>query len=153
MHYACVFGHAEVVELLLDYGRGQEDLDFNQRNIKGKTAFSLACASKESTNDVVKLLLTRSEEYGIDIMAKDKWDRSPLHLAALKGRNDNVKAILEFAKSKKIDVNQLDFFGRTPFHCAEMAHNDETEQVFREMSNEMEICLKSMYNFTKANIF
>jgi ankyrin repeat protein len=55
------------------------------------------------------------------VASKDKYDQTPLHLAAFAGRKDVVELLL----ANKSDVNAKSSSGETPLHVAVMRNNKE----------------------------
>ena len=70
-------------------------------------------------NKVIELI-----SKGADVNAKDKDERTPLHLAAQYGHTEIVELLL---KKESIDVNAKDKDERTPLHFA--ALNGHTDTV------------------------
>ena len=70
-------------------------------------------------NKVIELI-----SKGADVNAKDKDERTPLHLAAQYGHTEIVELLL---KKESIDVNAKNKYGQTPLHHA--AWEDHTAIV------------------------
>ena len=70
---ACVNGHKDVVQLLLDHS---DKVELNAKDVNGSTAFILACQQRflfatprwNGLKDVVKLLVENSKAKSIDIL-------------------------------------------------------------------------------------
>ena len=71
-------------------------------------------------NDTIaRILLERSEEFQIDVNAKDvKNGMTPLHCACRAGRTELVNYFLDNARDKRIDVCARDSKGKTILHHA-----------------------------------
>jgi len=104
LHAASLRNHPEVVQLLLEEGRG----NVNVRDPEGWTP--LHTASQYGHHDIGRLLL----EHGADVNAERDDHATPLHLATIDGHFEVVKNLLEHNAS----VNVRDSGGRTPLHKA-----------------------------------
>ena len=94
---ACLHGHKNVVQLLLD----QKNIDLNTKTNRGYTAFMWACENGHTS--VVKLLLNHSES-NIDLNATTNYFRFTAFILACKyGRKDVVKLLLDH--SDRIELN------------------------------------------------
>ncbi|MDR1958516.1 MAG: ankyrin repeat domain-containing protein [Planctomycetaceae bacterium] len=72
----------------------------------------LHCAAGRNSNmEVIEYLMTQ----GLDVNAKDDFDRTPLHCAA--GFNSHVE-VVKFLIKKGANVNAEDRFGTPPLHYA-----------------------------------
>ena len=83
LHEACVYGHIEVVKLLIDYGA-----DINVLNNRNETALFLSCW--EGHYNIVKLLLDNNA----DIFVKSN-NKSCLYMACSNGHYDIVKLLID----------------------------------------------------------
>ena len=64
--------------------------------------------------------MTTVEENALRIYARDIYDKSPLHLAALRGHTQTVECLLRSGA----DVNSRDIYGKSPLHLAALCgHN------------------------------
>ena len=86
LHYACVWGWAPTVELLLEEGADPET-----SNIRGSNCLMLATDFLHVP--LIDLLLSETE---ISIESKNVDGETALHYAALRGSMDAVEALLEF---------------------------------------------------------
>ena len=109
---ACLKGHKEVVQLLLDYsGRC---IELNARTNDGMTAFLLACTFGHK--DVAKLLLDCSDR-NIELNGRSNFGWTALMLACKYGHKDVVKLLLDCSDGK-IELNGGKNFGWTPLTLA-----------------------------------
>ena len=105
---ACLHGHKNVVQLLLD----QKNIDLNTKTNRGYTAFMWACENGHTS--VVKLLLNHSES-NIDLNATTNYFRFTAFILACKyGREDVVKLLLDH--SDRIELNKSTH-PNTPYVC------------------------------------
>lgn len=98
------FKHAQIVELLLQYGADvneQYPLDAQR---------PLHHASERGNIEVVKVLL----KWGADVKARDFYGKTALHCAVSRGSRPLTLLLLEH----HADINVADRFGRTPLHYA-----------------------------------
>ena len=79
----------------------------------------IQAANEGDLNKVIELI-----SKGADVNAKDKDERTPLHLAAQYGHTEIVELLL---KKESIDVNAKNKYGQTPLHHA--AWEDHTAIV------------------------
>jgi ankyrin repeat protein len=114
LHWASLFGYAEVVKILLDVGA-----DFNLADKYGLTL--LHRASLDGRAEVVKILLDK----GADFNLTDKYERTPLQYASWKGRVEVVKILLDAGA----DFNLADKDGRTLLHRASSSGRIEIVKI------------------------
>uniref|UniRef100_A0A7S0WLM2 Cyclic nucleotide-binding domain-containing protein n=1 Tax=Pyramimonas obovata TaxID=1411642 RepID=A0A7S0WLM2_9CHLO len=152
LHLAVVFGHLEVVRLLLEpkeYGTAVAPVDPNVKDASGVTPLLEACkhghkhiaeylrahGAKLTMTDVGQQLcqaacddkveyISALLENGIDIDAQDYDGRSGLHLAASEGCLATVELFLEHGAKH----SPLDRFSRTPL-------DDALDSVHTEVAN------------------
>ncbi len=96
LHYACEYGHSDVVRLLLEHGANMSLSDDNDW-----TPLDRAC--EQGFPNIVRLLL----DHGAEVNDWDEGGRTPLHVACLYGRSDVVRLLLE----KGADVNAKSMTG------------------------------------------
>jgi ankyrin repeat protein len=117
----------EMIDLLLEaqkQSQGDERID-NLNKHDGITALhSAAIASNEIT---AKHLIER----GADPNRKDKFGRTPLHLAALFAKN--TKIIDVFLNNKQVDVNSLDYSGQNALNYAQRNQYGQTQKILSRM--------------------
>jgi ankyrin repeat protein len=65
---------------------------------------------------------------GANVNAKDRWDRTPLHIATVEGRVDIVERLIQAGAI----VNTTDYKGRTPLYFARMYNRKEIVSVLQE---------------------
>jgi ankyrin repeat protein len=117
----------EMIDLLLEaqkQSQGDERID-NLNKHDGITALhSAAIASNEIT---AKHLIER----GADPNRKDKFGRTPLHLAALFAKN--TKIIDVFLNNKQVDVNSFDYSGQNALYYAQRNQYGQTRKILSRM--------------------
>ena len=89
LHYACQFGHLELLKHI--FGNQDFDIDFNVGDQNGSTPLHDACYNGQF--EVVKFLLENSKEKGIDIYKKVN-NQTAQDIAEEQGHN-NILEILE----------------------------------------------------------
>ncbi|KAH0335580.1 ankyrin, partial [Aureobasidium melanogenum] len=90
LHEAAIRGSVDVVRNVLEYG-----VDIEARNNDNMTFLAVACAEREGSDDVVRLLLAA----GADISVVDRWGWTPLHELADRSRTAAAKLLLETGKA------------------------------------------------------
>jgi len=102
-HLAAMHGHFNIVVEYLNV-----NIDHNQKDSEGSTAFSLAL--RNNRQKVVKLLLTSPK---INITLKGEKHGSPLHLAIIREQFEVARIILS---KPELDPNAKDLNGNTALH-------------------------------------
>ncbi len=87
--------------------------DVNHRGLDQWTA--LHFAANEGHLDVIKELLKHEE---LELEPMSSINRTPLHLAAIRGYTNIVRFLLENSKPGTVDKNVKDFDENTPLHYA-----------------------------------
>ena len=64
---------------------------------------------------------------GADVNARDRWERTPLHIAVMEGRADMVERLIR----EGADVNAKNYKGRTPLYFARMYNREEIVGILR----------------------
>nr|XP_033805851.1 ankyrin repeat domain-containing protein 23 isoform X2 [Geotrypetes seraphini] len=103
LHRACLRGHQQIVENLLNAGATLEPMD-----MLGGTPLHWACRGGQL--EIIKLLLNR----GAKIHHKDKLWSTPLHVAVRTGHCDCVEHLIGCGAN----INTQDKEGDTPIHDA-----------------------------------
>lgn len=103
LHYAALFGHYEVVHVLLDDPRVQ----VGAKDRLGETAFSIATQYEES-KIAARLFVASPED--VDL-SPGPTGRTLLHTASWYGFAELVQCIL---KDDRVQVNSMDHYGNTP---------------------------------------
>ena len=115
---ACLFDGREIVKIMLDYPRVTQteevlsngyrrlkrkyiNINFNAKDIHGRTGFMLACYYGHK--NVVKLLLDHSER--IELNARDDFGKTAFMWSCENGRKDVVKLFVQHSKTKGIDIS------------------------------------------------
>ena len=113
LHYACLAGHADVVEALLACSDFKEDLAVGDS--RGRTPLHYAAAMGFQT-----CLLLLCHHGGCNLDAVDRSGRTALHLAALNGHESCAKALLYYSEHDQcgIAVDARDAGGDTALHHA-----------------------------------
>jgi ankyrin repeat protein len=119
LHWACLWGHVQVLKELLDHGADIEAPDNN-----GRMPLHWVCASGYVA--VGNELLSR----GANIEAKDHDGDTPLHIASLRGHSPVVKALL----SGGANLLAANFHGELPTHLAVSEENSAmAKYLLREL--------------------
>jgi ankyrin repeat protein len=109
--YAAVFGHAEVVRVLLEAGA----------SLEGTNAYRSTAMHQAAWNghlDVCRLLL----DWGAKVDPLDEWKETPLHLAAWAGHLSMVKLLVAMGA----DIRLKNDLGQT---ASDVARSEEKEDV------------------------
>ena len=110
LHFACSYGHHEMVSLLLAH----LDINVNQRNNYGSTPFRLGCSNGKV--EAVKVLLRDSR---VDINMAEKDNRTPLWYASLNGYVEVIKWMI--ASGREIDLDKRGEWGDIECTATEIA--------------------------------
>ena len=102
LHYACIAGRTEVVQLLISSSK-KSSIHLNARiNYFDSTALHLAC--ENDRGETVQLMMRHWKEFGIDIKAGDKEGKTPLDITKERirifGTRKNLKKMKEMKKRK-----------------------------------------------------
>jgi ankyrin len=109
LHWAARDGHIRALEVLLDRGAKVDG-----RGSRRTTALTIAAARD---NGIARLLLKRNA----NIDARDRYDRTPLHIAAQYGVANNVRDLLENGADPTVTTKH----GYTPVSLA-VQHSNRT---------------------------
>ena len=112
MQYACIWGWAACVKVLLDDG-----CSWQIPNIFGFTPLLHACVAGSAP--CARLLL----EHGAEPNQGDHFRQTPLHFACKKGREGCVRLLLEAGA----DTSAKNGWGQTPEDCTRQNYNDTPE--------------------------
>ncbi len=96
-------GDMSILGIVLDLADVGLDIRFHKR----ETALHIACRKKHS--EMVQMLCDNDA----DVTAKDLWNRTPLHEAALSGCDKCMEAVLNNGKDV---IEEMDFNGWTALH-------------------------------------
>ena len=77
-------------------------------------------ATRGNTNELRRLL-----DRGVNVNARDRYERTPLHLVAEYGHTETVRLLLD----RGADPNKRDVFGYTPLHSAAEGGRFETVRL------------------------
>lgn len=142
LHIACAYNHLEVVEYLIERGANLEKKDkdnytpllmassyghadiikmllrkrVDHEAVEKSDKTSLYLCAEEDNLDALKALLTAGRVRRL-INVGDRYDNTPLHIAAQKGYNGVVKCLLEH----KADIDAKNEEEQTPLHLAAKA--------------------------------
>lgn len=107
LHYAARTGHVKLMELLF-----HTDLNINERRVScGRTPFTLACRFDQ--REIVKLMITLSKKYGIDLNAGDSGGETGWMRACWIGNTKIVKLIVENRTKYGINIQHETIYGYT----------------------------------------
>ena len=101
----CLFGHEEVVNLLLEQLKSDVIDDW----IGANKLFTIAC--EYGHKDVVKILLEHPKCQNIDLKLQ-RLSRTGFMLACSNGNKDVVRLFFEHSDDKKIDLSTRDKYGQ-----------------------------------------
>jgi len=99
LHYACFYGHLQLVQLLLSDPR----TDINSENDKGETPFAIACEKERI--EIVKELIKYKK---LDVNKKSKIGWTALMNICYNGRIDILKWVLACGKEVDLEVKNDD---------------------------------------------
>ena len=133
LHYAAWKGHVKLMELLF-----LTDLNINERRA-GSTPFIRACEIGQ--REIVKLMITSSKKYGIDLNAGGNGGRTGLMRACWRGHTKIAKLIVENRSKYGINIQQETNSGRTALKIVNLkidfGHLDK-KASFEEMKDILE---------------
>ncbi|XP_019854452.1 PREDICTED: ankyrin repeat domain-containing protein 17-like isoform X2 [Amphimedon queenslandica] len=115
---ACIEGHTEIVELLLE----QEGVDINHINSQKRTPLAMACIRGHTK--IVELLLKK----GANANVTDENELTPLGNASIPGHTEIVKLLLEHGAN----VNVTDKNGNTPLGNASIPGHTKIVELLLE---------------------
>jgi ankyrin repeat protein len=129
LQYAAESGHSSVVELLLEEGRSDVDLEGHG----SRMATPLMLAAENGHKSVVEILLRSGVYTNRGLSSEDDGILTPLRLAAKAGQTETVEILLKHAKksdgNKKLSISNL---LRDPLLVAvEQGHVEIVEQLLR----------------------
>lgn len=114
-HMAAINGHKTVINEFIE-----SDMDLNEQDNEGSTAFVLAIRAKNL--EIANILLSSPK---IDITLAGKKIGSPLHLSIFKELYDLAKLI---ASNEKLDPNITDSNGNTALHFIFAKYGDNPKE-------------------------
>ena len=141
LHYAAGKGHVKLMELLF-----LTDLNINERRGRtrraGSTPFILACEFGQ--REIVKLMITSSKKYGIDLNAGDCRGETGLMNACFYGHTEVVKLIVENRTKYGINIQHETNSGCTALksvnYTIDACHPDE-KASFEELKDILEAAI------------
>ena len=92
-------------------------IEINRKTIEGWTAFSYACC-----NGMINTIDYLAKECNSDTSIEDKFERTPLHWAALHGHSQAVKALLR----ARAEPSHRAQDNRTPFDLAQATSGSQS---------------------------
>ena len=109
LHLAATCSSAPVVKVIVEAGAGS--VDINACDSLNQTPLHYAAFWNDDVN-VVQILLSK----GADVKAMNKWQCTPLHLAA--ARNNSNAEVISVLVEAGADVDARDCNKQTPLHFA-----------------------------------
>jgi ankyrin repeat protein len=133
IHWACLQGHKECVEMLIDNGI---EIDILNNSLNSP----LLLASAGGHYLIVKYLI----EQGSNFFLRNLKDRDALCLAVLYGSHSNdLYNILNYLKMNDVNVNQFDSSGSTCLHeCAARSKGSRPVQILVDLGAEVELNIR-----------
>jgi ankyrin repeat protein len=131
LHVAALYGHKEVVEVLLAF---HADVGAEDKN--GDTALHLAAA--KGRQEVVAPLL----RHHADLNAKDVRGATPLHVAVFYKQNEMARLLV----ASRADVQAADENGDTPLHMAAETGSVELSKLL--LANHADVNARDISGFT-----
>lgn len=120
LHLAALNKHFKILKLFIE---SNDDSYFvNSKDLTGKTCLHYACVNGDV--DSVKLIFSKKA----DILIRDAFYSSPLHMAAFYNRKKVVKILIGFGA----DVNAMDSVGYTPLHYAKNFNYLEISEILTQ---------------------
>lgn len=140
-------GNLDEVKRLLDKEKLQDMVaDVNHKGLDNWTA--LHFAANEGNIEVVKELLTHLD---IEREPMSSINRTPLHLAAIRGHTNIVRSIIESPLKPPVDRNVKDCDENTPLHySSEYGHSECIIYLVKEAMADPYI--KNKYGYTPSDI-
>jgi hypothetical protein len=140
-------GNLEEVKKLMDPNQLQDLIaDVNHRGLDNWTA--LHFAANEGHFEVVKELLTHTD---LEKEPLSSINRTPTHLAAIRGHSNILRALLNSQTKPICDTNIRDFDESTPLHYAsEYGHADSIICLIKEAGADP--FLKNKFGYTPSDI-
>ena len=137
--FACLSGHLEVVQILLE----ATEIEVNATDIQGWTPFHAACSNGHF--EVVKLLLENSTKKGIDVNTEDQHGITPFSSVCFKGNIEAVQLFIEHAtlKNPKPQIN-----GTTAFYIVCSSGHTNIVSLLLQHCHRFTIDMNAHYNFT-----
>lgn len=129
LHKAALRGQSDVVEILLKHGA-----DHAATDNAGRAAVHFAAMGCAKT---LKLLVKR----GASLRLMDKYNNSPLHLAAGAGNDESVRYLVRAG----LDMDAQTIYGDTPLHFATGGEKYDTALLLRKLGANLKIKNKDGY--------
>lgn len=126
-HWIAYIGHIEIYKI------ASEKIKMNTPNLNGMTALHCACSSANSWN-LLQLLI---DQYESNLDVVDKFNRTPLHYAAMTGRDKVVNLLI----SRGSNCNAMDYSLESPMHKA----------IYNGHRNVIEVLIKHPININAVN--
>ena len=136
LHYAARYSHIQIVESLLQLGArtnvvGSDKMTpvhYASRYGKNVTVKNIG-DDYDSESDIGLNVLKILIKSGGDFMAKDIYNLTPLHHAAMRG---NIKIVEHLVMESGVNINARDKMGSTPLHIAATYRNVEVVKTLLE---------------------
>lgn len=143
LHYACAYGHEDIIEILLKAGT---DININSFwNIK-----PISTALLKNHFGIVRKLINNSN---INFNSPDNQGKTFIMNAILKFQEENYNLLLGLFSKNLISVNEKDFEGNNLLHLlANVNILNNTYETYQEYLNEKQIYIKIIKMVLRTSI-
>lgn len=144
LHYTAILGAKRCIEYLLDYSIDKEIDISNMRDDTGFTPLHWAASSTyDKVGKIIEILLS----FGVNIDVRDNQQRTPLHIAILKGSLKTVELLLDSGA----DPAATEELGSTPLHlAAELGYPTIVDLLL--MTNNVNVAAKDFRGLTPLDL-
>jgi ankyrin repeat protein len=124
LHVACMFGHDQLVHLLLDR---MALVNLNADNTSGATPLHLAACYREE--DVADRMMRMLIDNGAELNARQKGGQTPLHHAVARGSVKLVRTLIEAGADPFLEDDQRRSASALAKTLSEEDHGSEVRSV------------------------